>query len=99
MLADFEAALERHHWRVDERIDITDNVAPSLAYAKVLAERFALPVAQFFSEKLFLRHPLAGYALAPTVRDKLAGVRLDTLDPDVFRREKRYLLFTLRPNG
>jgi SAM-dependent methyltransferase len=99
LLADFEAALERHRFRVAERIDITDNVAPSLAYAKVLAERFALPVAQFFSEKMFLRHPLAGYALAPTVRDKLAAVRLDTLDPDVFRREKRYLLFTLRPTG
>jgi hypothetical protein len=31
------------------------------------------------------------------VQEKLTGVRLDTLDPDVFRREKRYLLFTLQP--
>lgn len=97
LLADFEAALARHGWRVDERLDITDNVVPSLAYARVLAQRFALPVAQFFSEKMFLRHPLAGYLFAPTVRGKLTAVRLDTLDPDVFRRDKRYLLFTLRP--
>jgi SAM-dependent methyltransferase len=97
LLADFEAALARHGWHVAERLDVTDHVVPSLAYARVLAERFALPVAQFFSEKMFLRHPLAGYLFAPNVRDKLAAIRLDTLDPDVFRREKRYLLFTLRP--
>jgi hypothetical protein len=95
LLADFEAALVRHGWRIDERLDITDNVVPSLGYARVLAERFALPVAQFFSEKMFLRHPLAGYLVAPNVREKLAAIRLDTLDPEVFRREKRYLLFTL----
>jgi hypothetical protein len=28
---------------------------------------------------------------------KLDGIRLDTLDPDIFRRDKRYLLFTLAP--
>lgn len=97
LLADFEAALARHRFDVVERIDVTDNVVPSLAYARVLAERFALPVAQFFSEKMFLRHPLAGYLFAPTVRTKLANVRLDTLDPAVFARDKRYVLFTLRP--
>lgn len=97
VLADFDAAVARHGLRVVERVDVTDNVVPSLAYARVLAERFALPVAHFFSEKFFLRHPLLGYLFQPTVRDKLAGVRLDTLDPEVFRREKRYLLYTLQP--
>lgn len=97
LLADFEAAVARHGFAVRERIDVTENVVPSLAYARVLAERFALPVAHFFSEKFFLRHSLAGYLFQPTVREKLGAVRLDTLDPDVFRREKRYLLFTLQP--
>ena len=95
MLADFDAAIARHGLRVVERIDVTDNVVPSLAYARVLAERFALPVAHFFSEKFFLRHPLLGYLFQPKLRDKLAQVRLDTLDPEVFKREKRYLLYTL----
>ena len=76
---------------------LTDNVVPSLAYARVLAERFALPVAHFFSEKFFLRHPFLGYLFQPSAREKLANVRLDTLDPDVFRREKRYLLYVLQP--
>ena len=99
LLDDFESALARHGLAVAERVDVTDNVVPSLAYARVLAERFALPVAHFFSEKFFLRHPLLGYLFQPNVRDKLEGVRLDTLDPEVFKREKRYLLFVLREAG
>ncbi len=96
LLTDFEAALSRHGFAVRERIDVTEKVVPSLAYARVLAERFALPAAKFYAGKFFLRHPLADYLFAPTVRDKLGHVRLDTLDPDVFRRDKRYLLFTLQ---
>lgn len=97
VLADFDAAVARHGLAVAERVDVTENVVPSLAYARVLAERFAVPVAHFFSEKFFLRHPLLGYLFQPNVRDKLARVRLDTLDPNVFRREKRYLLYVLQP--
>lgn len=96
-LAEFDAAIARHGLTVDERVDVTENVVPSLAYARVLAERFALPVARFFSERFFLRHPFLGYLFQPAIRDRLANLPLDTLDPDVFRREKRYLLYVLRP--
>jgi SAM-dependent methyltransferase len=96
LLADFEAALARHRLAVAERIDITENVLPTLAYGKLLATRFALPLARFACEKFFLRRPLAAHLFQPAVRAKLDAVKLDTLDPDVFRREKRYLLFTLR---
>ncbi|MCK6428712.1 MAG: methyltransferase domain-containing protein, partial [Burkholderiaceae bacterium] len=98
LLADFEAALARHGLAVAERVDVTENVLPTLAYGRLLATRFALPLARFASEKFFLRRPLAAYLFQPTVRAKLDAVKLDTLDPDVFRREKRYLLFTLRPD-
>jgi SAM-dependent methyltransferase len=99
LLADFDAAVARHGLTVAERVDVTDNVVPSLAYARVLAERFALPVAHFFSEKFFLRHPFLGYLFQPNVREKLANVRLDTLDPEVFKREKRYVLYVLQPSA
>lgn len=98
LLADFEAALVRHGLAVAERVDVTENVLPTLAYGKLLATRFALPLARFASEKFFLRRPLAAYLFQPMVRAKLDAVKLHTLDPDVFRREKRYLLFTLRPD-
>jgi SAM-dependent methyltransferase len=97
VLSDFEAALARHGLAITERVDVTENVVPSLAYGRLLATRFALPMARFGADKLFLKQRLLGYLFADRLKAKLDGVRLDTLDPDVFRREKRYLLFTIRP--
>ena len=97
LLADFEAACARHGFTVSERVDVTENVLPSLAYGRLLATRFALPLARFGSDKFFLKHPFWSYLFADRVRGKLDGVKLDTLDPDVFRREKRYILFVLEP--
>jgi SAM-dependent methyltransferase len=97
LLSDFEAALQRHGFAVRERVDVTENVLPTLAYGRQLATRFALPLVRFGADKFFLRRPLLGYLFADRVSAKLDAVRLDTLDPDVFRREKRYLLFTFVP--
>lgn len=97
LLADFEQAVERHGFSVRERLDVTENVLPSLAYGRLLATRFALPLARFGTDKFFLRRPFWGYLFADKLRGKLDGIKLDTLDPGVFRREKRYLLFVLAP--
>ena len=97
LLADFEAAAARHGFAITERVDVTENCLPTLAYGKLLAERFAIPLARFGSDKFFLSHPFLAYLFHDKIQNKLAGVKLHTLDPDVFRREKRYLLFTLTP--
>ncbi len=97
LLADFESALGRHDFEVAEKVDVTDHVLPSLAYGRLLATRFALPLARFGADKFFLRRPLLGYLFADRVRAKLDGVRLHTLAPETFRRDKRYLLYTLLP--
>jgi len=99
LLADFEAAVGRHGLEIVERVDVTEHCVPSLAYGRLLATRFALPLARFGVEKLFLRQRLLGYLFGDELRGKLDRVRLDTLDPDVFRREKRYLLFTIQRRG
>jgi len=93
----FEAGLKRHGFDVRERLDVTENVLPSLAYGRLLATRLAIPLARFAADKFFLRRPFLAYLFQDQARSKLDGIRLDTLDPDVFRREKRYLLFTLAP--
>lgn len=97
LLADFEAACARHGFVVREQVDVTENVLPSLAYGRQLATRFALPLVRFGADKFFLKRPFLGYLFADKLRTKLDGVKLHTLDPDVFRREKRYLLFVLEP--
>jgi MPBQ/MSBQ methyltransferase len=97
LLADFEAAATRHGFVITERVDVTENCLPTLAYGRLLAERFALPLARFGADKFFLSHPFLAYLFQPKIQNKLTSVKLHTLDPEVFRREKRYLLFTLVP--
>lgn len=97
LLADFEPAVSRHGFEIVERVDVTENCLPTLAYGRLLAERFALPLARFRADKFFLSHSFLAYLFQPKIQSKLAGVKLHTLDPDVFRREKQYLLFTLKP--
>jgi SAM-dependent methyltransferase len=97
LLRDFEAGLAQHGFEVRERVDVTENVLPSLTYGRMLAKRLGLPLVRFSVDKFFLRRPFLGYLFQDWAVGKLEAVRLDTLDPDVFRRDKRYLLFTLAP--
>lgn len=95
MLADFEQAIARHGFTVRERLDVTENVLPALGFAHLLATRIALPMARFGTQKFFLKRPFWGYLLADKARAKIDGIKLHTIDPDVFRRDKRYILFVL----
>jgi cyclopropane fatty-acyl-phospholipid synthase-like methyltransferase len=95
MLADFEQAIARHGFTVRERLDVTENVLPALSFAHLLATRIALPMARFGTQKFFLKRPFWGYLFADTARQKIDGIKLHTIDPDVFRRDKRYILFVL----
>lgn len=97
LLRAFEASLTQHGFEVREQVDVTENVLPSLAYGRMLAKRLALPLLRFSVDKFFLRRAFMGYLFHDWTRTKLDNIRLDTLDPDVFRRDKRYLLYTLAP--
>lgn len=92
---DFVAGLERYGLEIVEHLDITENVLPNLAYGHMLATRFALPLARFGTDRFFRRRPFLDYVLHPLTAGKLDKVRLDTLDPETFRRHKRYLLLTI----
>jgi SAM-dependent methyltransferase len=97
LLADFERGLPRNGFKVAERVDVTENVLPSLAYGQMLATRFALPMVRFSADKFLLARPLLSYLYADRMRGKLDGIRLHTLDPEQFRKDKKYLLFVLEP--
>ena len=97
LLADFEGALANHRLRIDEKVDVTENMLPTLAYARLLVEGIGLPMLRFTADKFFLGRPIAAYLFQDQVDAKLSSVSLATLDADVFRREKRYILYTIRP--
>jgi cyclopropane fatty-acyl-phospholipid synthase-like methyltransferase len=88
----FRSALASNGFRVIEEIDITDHALPALAFAHVLATRFAIPGLEFAMENFFRRHWLLEYLLADVTARMRSRIRLDAVDPDVFARDKRYLL-------
>jgi len=95
ILVDFEAALAAGGFEIAERVDITENVLPTLRYAHLLAANLALPVADFMTRKFFRRHAFFEYLFAPGVEDRLKKISLATIDAGVFRREKAYLLLSI----
>jgi hypothetical protein len=49
-------------------------------------------MADFAAERYFLKHPVLGYLLGDEFALRRGRVKLDALDPQVFARDKRYLL-------
>lgn len=88
----FRAAVEKNGFRVTEEVDVTDNTTPSLAFFHAWSSRIALPMVDFAAERYFMKHPVIGYLLGDEFAARRARVRLDALDPQVFARDKRYLL-------
>ena len=96
VLEDFELALKQAGLEIVERVDITDNVLPTLKYAHLLATGLALPVVDFSIKKFFLRHSFFEYLFSPIVNKKRKNIRLDTIDAEIFKRDKVYLLLTIK---
>jgi SAM-dependent methyltransferase len=96
LLEDFVDGLARNRLAIEETLDITANALPTLSYAQLLVTRFGLPLLDHAVEKFFLLHPLVRYLLGDVVDHHRGRIKLDTLDPEVFARDKRYLLHRIR---
>jgi len=94
----FRARLREHGYNVAHEADITANVLPTLGFARLLADRIALPALDFAHDKLRAKNPALHYVLenvAERARD--AAVRsAAVLDPAAFAAHKRYLVMKIR---
>lgn len=96
LLDEFLDGLARNRLVIEETLDVTANVLPTLSYAQLLVTRFGLPLLDHGVEKFFLMHPLARYLLSEAFDHHRGRIKLDTLDPEVFARDKRYILHRIR---
>lgn len=101
LLETFRERAAQSGYRIAHEEDMTANVVPTLAFARLLAERLGLPVLEFARDKLRAKRPGVHYVLASVAdRVRLAVARnLEVLDPEGFARRKRYLLMTLQRRG
>ena len=90
----FRDEVAKNGFTLAEEIDVTDNTTPSLAFFHAWSSRIALPMVDFAAERYFMKHPVIGYLLGDEFAARRGRVRLDALDPQVFARDKRYLLQT-----
>jgi len=94
----FRTSLRRHGFKVIHESDITAHVLPTLAFARMLTDRIALPALDFAHDKLRAKNPALHYVLENVAeRASDAAVRsAAVLDPALFAAHKRYLLMKIR---
>lgn len=94
----FRARLAEHGYAVVHEADITANVLPTLGFARLLADRIALPTFDFAHDKLRAKTPALHYVLENVAeRAREAAVRsAAVLDPAGFAARKRYMLMKIR---
>ncbi len=94
----FRTAARAAGFELREERDMTRNVAPTLAFAQMLARRIGAPMAAFGLEKLQAKHPFLHYLLEDEISrgEERIEREIASLDPDRFARNKRYLLCVFR---
>jgi SAM-dependent methyltransferase len=94
-LSSFRDMLARWGFVIREEKDITDNILPNLNYLHHFARTVGIPLIEHTIDKLRIRKPLVGYLFGDVLTQAKDRIKLDTLDPEVFRKDKKYILFRL----
>ena len=94
----FQNALKSTDLKIIFERDITLNVLPTIAYVHMLGERLAAPLVNFVIAKLRRKRPAIHHLLQDTIEELRAYMleQLQIVDPERFRREKKYLLLVLQ---
>ena len=80
--------------------DVTDHIRPTLAFIHMWATRFGLPLMEFTFLRMRRKQPAMHHLLAD-VFDQLrcvASANAQTIDPDRFAADKRYVLLAMERN-
>jgi len=96
-LEEFRSRVTRSGWKIAHEEDITPHVLPGLAFAHMLGQRFVDPVYRFVLARLERNHPAVKYMFDDILSDQDRRIRegLDIVDPEVFAKQKKYMLFAL----
>lgn len=95
---DFETAVNTNGWEITYKQDITANIRPTLEFITMYAERFLLPVKELGLGKLQAKKPWLHYMLKDLTGslDGKIEKELASVDPEVFDKEKQYVLVVMK---
>jgi len=97
-LVDFINKIDEHGWRIDYQYDMTSNILPTLQYIYMYVDKFLRPLGGYAEEKLKYKKAWL-YYLTGNLREALAikaRREIAAIDPELFLKEKKYLLFVLK---
>lgn len=95
---EFLEKIEASGFSVVHKQEITSNIYPTLAYVHMWGEKLGLPLLEFLIGKFKQKHPRLHYILSD-VFVKLQSFmqkKLDIVNPEIFIREKKYMLLSLQ---
>jgi len=94
---DFMQALDIYNLAVVHQQDITENIKPTLKYIHMWGNEIGKPIFEFLTGKLQTKHPGKHYLLKDSIDslDKKIDKNLDTVDPEIFTRGKKYVLLSI----
>lgn len=89
---------ERHGLELLERIDITDQTAPTLDLGRRIVDSHLEPAARLLAETARSRHPWIYAALRAVLRRRVAKLveEREFLDGEAFKATRRYLILSYR---
>lgn len=100
LLSTFRHKYESESWKIVYEQDITRNVVPTIAFVNMYAERFLQPLKHFAFEKLRFKKAWLYYLVRGFRENIDAKIKKEraSIDPVMFIKEKKYMLFVLEKN-
>jgi hypothetical protein len=94
---EFVEAAAARGWRFAHQEDITEHILPTMAFARMLGERFGMSILGYGVANLRRKRPALHYVLAEALEDVESSlcVELERVDPERWARDRRYMLLVL----
>ena len=98
---DFIKRIDGKKWDILSQQEITRNTLPFLAFGHMLLNRFIPPLVDFYSDELQRKKPGAYYLVDDSVKGikKEIQNKLRYIDPQVFLKERKYMLLVIEKIG
>lgn len=98
LLSQFEGMASKMGWEITYRRDFTPHVLPTISFAMLYAKRFLLPLVDFGFRKLDHKKGWLYYMTRHSQTKIIRKIHkeMSAIDPDLFVKEKKYMLYVLK---
>lgn len=96
----FESKLKEFDFKITFKEDITPHILPTIGYAHFWATKIGVPLKNYGLGKLKVKAPGIHYVIEtvlPKIDEKI-DKNIQTVDPEVFAKNKRYILMVIEQN-